>query len=161
VFEEGWMVCAGKAVFTPIGCVKTNAVGEQLKDKSTVSKIEVNANLVDGLSGIREFSHLFVLYHLDQVTDEQRKTLKVYPRGRTDLPLTGVFATRTMMRPNPIALTLVELLKVEDTILTVKGLEAYDGTPVLDIKPYDPWDKVENPKVPDWWKKLEHEKPPR
>lgn len=152
------MVYAEKAVFTPIGYVQTEAVGDALKDKSTVSQIELNAELVNGLHGIKDFSHLFVLYHLDQVTDDQRKTLKVYPRGRTDLPLTGVFATRTMMRPNPIALTLVELLKVEGRVLTVKGLDAYDGTPVLDIKPYDAWDCVENPKVPDWWKKLESEK---
>lgn len=148
-----------KAVFTPIGCVKTDAVGDALKNKSAVSKIELNAELVSSLSGIKDFSHLFVLYHLNQVTDEQRKILKVHPRGRIDLPLTGVFATRTMMRPNPIALTLVELLKVEGSVLTVKGLDAFDGTPVLDIKPYDTWDCVENPKVPRWWKKLECEKP--
>ena len=148
-----------KAVFTAIGCVKTDAAGDALRDKLAVSQIKLNAELVNGLSGIKDFSHLFVLYHLNQITDEQRKTLKVYPRGRTDLPLTGVFATRTMMRPNPIALTLVELLKVEDNVLTVKGLDAYDGTPVLDIKPYDAWDCVENPKMPDWWKKLEREKP--
>ena len=139
------MNCTEKAVFTPIGYVKTDAVGDELRDKSAVSQIKINAELVNGLSGIKDFSHLFVLYHLNQMTDEQRKTLKVYPRGRTDLPLTGVFATRTMMRPNPIALTLVELLKVEDNVLTVKGLDAYDGTPVLDIKPYDAWDCVENP----------------
>ena len=147
-----------KVVFTAIGYVKTDAVGDALKDKSAISCIELKSELVKGLSGIQDFSHLFVLYYLDQVTDEQRKMLKVHPRGRTDLPLTGVFATRTMMRPNPIALTLVELLKVEGNVLTVKGLDAYDGTQVLDIKPYDAWDCVENPKVPDWWKKLESEK---
>jgi tRNA-Thr(GGU) m(6)t(6)A37 methyltransferase TsaA len=152
------MVYPEKAVFTPIGRVKTDAVGDALKDKTAISQIELNAELVNGLSGIKDFSHLFVLYHLNQVTDEQRKTLKVHPRGRTDLPLTGVFATRTMMRPNPIALTLVELLKVEGSVLTVKGLDAQDGTPVLDIKPFDMWDCVPNPKVPDWWKKLEREK---
>src|SRR5512138_1996021 len=124
-----------KVVFTAIGLVKTDAVGDALKDKSTISHIELKPELVRGLSGIQDFSHLFVLYYLDQVTDEQRKMLKVHPRGRTDLPLTGVFATRTMMRPNPIALTLVELLKVEGNVLTVKGLDAYDGTQVLDIKP--------------------------
>ena len=53
------------------------------------------------------------------------------------MPLLGVFATRTNLRPNPIGLTLVELLKVEGAILTVRGLDAFDGTPVLDIKPFD------------------------
>jgi len=84
--------------------------------------------------------------------------LKVHPRGRMDMPLLGVFATRTNLRPNPIGLTLVELLKAEGNTLTVKGLDAFDGTPVLDVKPYDFWDMISDAKVPDWWKKLEKEK---
>jgi tRNA (Thr-GGU) A37 N-methylase len=71
-----------------------------------------------------------------------------------DMPLLGVFATRTNLRPNPIGLTLVELIKAEGNTLTVRGLDAFDGTPVLDVKPYDFWDA----KVPDWWKRLESEK---
>ena len=74
------------------------------------------------------------------------------------MPLTGVFAVRTMLRPNPIGLTLVELVKVDGNVLTVRGLDAYDGTPVLDIKPYDFWDVAENAKVPDWWIRLQEEK---
>jgi tRNA (Thr-GGU) A37 N-methylase len=74
------------------------------------------------------------------------------------MPLVGVFVARTMLRPNPIGLTLVELIKVDDNVLTVRGLDAYDGTPVLDIKTYDFWDMAENAKVPEWWKKLNAEK---
>jgi tRNA (Thr-GGU) A37 N-methylase len=74
------------------------------------------------------------------------------------MPLVGVFVARTMLRPNPIGLTLVELVKVEGNVLTVRGLDAYDATPVLDIKTYDFWDMVENAKVPEWWKKLNVEK---
>jgi tRNA (adenine37-N6)-methyltransferase len=147
-----------KIVFCPIGYVKT-AVGEEVNGKSVVSEIVLREGLVEGLSGISGFSHVFVLFYLNQVTGEQRKTLKVHPRGRQDLPLTGVFAARTMLRPNPIGLTLVELIKVEGNVLTVRGLDAYDGTPVLDIKPYDFWDLAENAKVPDWWKKLNDGKP--
>jgi tRNA-Thr(GGU) m(6)t(6)A37 methyltransferase TsaA len=143
-----------KIVLDPIGYVKTRAKGEEVKDKSVLSQIIVRDDLVDGLSGISGFSHLFVIFCLNQVTLKQRATLKVHPRGRQDMPLTGVFAVRTMLRPNPIGLTLVELIKVEKNVLTVKGLDAYDGTPVLDIKPYDFWDVAENAKVPDWWKKL-------
>jgi len=110
------------------------------------------------LDGVNEFSHVFVLFWLHGVSEEQRKTLKVHPRGRRDLPLLGVFATRTMLRPNPVGLTLVELVKVEGNVLTVRGLDAFDGTPVLDIKPFDSWDTVENVRVPDWWVKLEKEK---
>jgi tRNA-Thr(GGU) m(6)t(6)A37 methyltransferase TsaA len=143
-----------KIVLNPIGYVKTSAEGEEVKDKSVYSQIIVHDDLVDGLSGISGFSHLFILFYLNQITVKQRKTLKVHPRGRQDMPLTGVFAARTMLRPNPIGLTLVELIKVEKNVLTIKGLDAYNGTPVLDIKPYDFWDVAENAKVPDWWKKL-------
>ena len=152
------MPSAEKIVLNPIGYVKTSAVGDEVKDKSTVSQIVLRDELVEGLIGIAGFSHLFVLFYLNQISEEQRKTLKVHPRGRQDMPLTGVFAARTMLRPNPIGLTLVELVKVDGNVLTVKGLDAYGGTPVLDIKPYDFWDMAENAKVPDWWKKLNEEK---
>jgi tRNA (adenine37-N6)-methyltransferase len=147
-----------RIILAPIGYVRTDSVGYEVKDKSLSSKIIVNGNLVEALEGISGFSHLFVLFWLNQIKEEQRLTLKVHPRGRTDLPLTGVFAVRTMLRPNPIGLTLVELTNVEKNVLTVKGLDAYDGTPVLDIKPYDPWDVVENPTVPDWWLRLKGDK---
>ncbi|MCL4430591.1 MAG: tRNA (N6-threonylcarbamoyladenosine(37)-N6)-methyltransferase TrmO [Chloroflexi bacterium] len=148
-----------KIVLNPIGYVKTSAVGDEVKDKALISQIVLRDELVEGLSGISGYSHLFVLFYLNQITPEQRKTLKVHPRGRQDMPLTGVFAARTMLRPNPIGLTLVELVKVDGNILTVRGLDAYDATPVLDIKPYDFWDMAENVKVPDWWKKLNDGKP--
>jgi tRNA-Thr(GGU) m(6)t(6)A37 methyltransferase TsaA len=148
------MSSAEKIVLNPIGYVKTCAEGEEVKDKSVYSQIIVHDDLVDGLSGISGFSHLFILFYLNQITVKQRQTLKVHPRRRQDMPLTGVFAARTMLRPNPIGLTLVELVKVEGNVLTIKGLDAYDGSPVLDIKPYDFWDVAENAKVPNWWKKL-------
>lgn len=141
-------------VLKPIGFVKTNAIGDQVRDKNRISQIVLRRYLVDGLSGISDFSHLFVLFYLNQVTSQECKTLKVHPRGRMDMPLTGIFAARTMLRPNPIGLTLVELLSVEGNILTVKGLDAFDQTPVLDIKTYDFWDTAKNVKVPGWWEKL-------
>ena len=147
-----------KIVLNPIGYVKTVAVGDEVKEKSLISQIVVRDELTDGLSGISSYSHLFVLFYLNQITDDQRRTLRVHPRGRMDLPLTGVFAVRTMLRPNPIGLTVVELVSVEGNVLTVKGLDAFDGTPVLDVKPYDHWDIAENVKVPGWWLKLHEEK---
>ncbi len=148
-----------KITLTPIGYVKTNAVGDEVKDKSIISQIILFEAFAEGLSGISGFFFFFVLFYLNKISEKQRKTLKVHPRGRQDIPLTGVFAARTMLRPNPIGLTLVELLKVESNVLTVRGLDAYDATPVLDIKPYDFWDIAENAKVPAWWKKLNDEKP--
>jgi tRNA-Thr(GGU) m(6)t(6)A37 methyltransferase TsaA len=142
----------------PIGFVRTEAVGDEVKDKDRISQIVVNSELTEALEGIAEFSHLFVLFWLHEVTSEERKTLKVHPRGREDLPLLGVFATRTKLRPNPIGLTLVELLKVKGNVLMVRGLDAFDETPVLDLKPFDFWDMAKDVKVPRWWTKLEKEK---
>jgi tRNA-Thr(GGU) m(6)t(6)A37 methyltransferase TsaA len=142
----------------PVGYVKTSAIGDEVKDKSLISQIVMRKELVDGLSGITGYSHLFVLFYLNQITLDQRRTLRVHPRGRVDLPLTGVLAVRSMLRPNPIGLTVVELIGVDGNVLTVKGLDAFDGTPVLDVKPYDHWDVIEDPKVPDWWLKLQEEK---
>ena len=84
-----------------------------------------------------------------------RKITKVHPKGRSDMPLLGVFATRSPDRPNPIGLTLVELLKIEKNILTVHGLDALNGTPILDIKPFDYRDMTQDARVPDWWVRLE------
>jgi tRNA-Thr(GGU) m(6)t(6)A37 methyltransferase TsaA len=148
-----------KIVLNPIGYVKTEAVGDEVKDKSRTSQIVLRDNLVEALDGITGFSHLFVLFWLSQIPDEQRMIMKVHPRGRMDMPLLGVFATRTNLRPNPIGLTLVELLKVEGNTLTVRGLDAFDGTPILDIKPFDSWDNAKNARVADWWIKLNEKKP--
>jgi len=147
-----------RIILKPIGFVRTEAVGDEVKDKTRISQIVLHSELAEALDGIEDFSHLFVLFWLHEISDEQRKTLKVHPRGRRDLPLLGVFATRTMFRPNPVGLTLVELVKVEGNVLTVRGLEAFDGTPVLDIKPFAPWDNAETARVPKWWIKLKEEK---
>jgi len=141
----------------PIGRVKNEAVGDEVKDKSRISQIIIRDELVEALEGVDGFSHLFVLFWLNQISTQKRMTLKVHPRGRMDMPLLGVFATRTNLRPNPIGLTLVELLKVEGNILTVRGLDAFDGTPILDLKPFDFWDNAENARVPDWWINLNEE----
>jgi tRNA-Thr(GGU) m(6)t(6)A37 methyltransferase TsaA len=142
----------------PVGYVRTQSVGDEVKDRTRTSEIVVLPELKKALDGIADYSHLYVLFWLHEVTTENRLTLKVHPRGRNDLPIVGVFAVRTNLRPNPIGLTLVKLLRVEENVLTVQGLDAFNGTPVLDIKPYDTWDVAENPKVPDWWTKLEAEK---
>jgi tRNA (adenine37-N6)-methyltransferase len=145
-------------ILKPIGVVQTDASGDEVRDKSRLSQILINHELAEALDGITGFSHLFVLFWLHQIPAEQRKTLKVHPRGRKDMPLLGAFATRTMLRPNPVGLTLVELIQVEGNVLTVRGLDAFDGTPVLDIKPFDSWDTAQAFKVPEWWTKLKKEK---
>ena len=148
----------GKICLEPVGFVKTEAVGKEVRNKNVVSKIVFREELTEALEGVEEFSHLFVLFWLHEMSNEDRWVMKVRPRGRRDMPLLGIFATRTPHRPNPIGLTRVKLLKVEGNVVTVQGLDAFDGTPVLDIKPFDSWDTTEDFKVPDWWMKLEKEK---
>jgi tRNA-Thr(GGU) m(6)t(6)A37 methyltransferase TsaA len=142
----------------PVGYVKTEAVGDEVKEKNRISQIIIHPELVSALDGITSYSHLYVLFWMHEIPEEKRMMLKVHPRGRMDMPLTGVFAVRTNLRPNPIGLTLVEFVKVEDNVLTVRGLDAFNETPVLDIKPYDYWDIATNIRVPEWWAKLQEEK---
>lgn len=139
----------------PIGYVRRASKEEDVKDRSLISRIVIRKDLVEALKGIEDFSHIFVVFWMHQVPKEETKILKVHPRGRTDLPLLGIFATRTAFRPNPIGLTLVELLERKNNVLVVKGLDALDGTPVLDIKPYNSRDIVLDARVPEWHKKLQ------
>lgn len=141
-------------VFHPIGYVKTEATPEQIRDSTVVSQIVLHPQLSEALAGLEGFSHLFVLFYFNQLPKDQELNMQIHPKGRADLPMIGLFGTRTMFRPNKIGLTIVELLKVEGSTFTVKGLDAIDGTPIIDIKPYDPYDKPENAKAPAWWIKL-------
>lgn len=154
------MPSQAEIVLKPIGVARTAAVGDEVKDKTRISHVVIRNELAEALEGVDGFSHLFVLFWLHEIPAKQQKTLKVHPRGRRDLPLLGVFATRSMLRPNPIGLTLVELVKVEGNVLTVRGLDALDGTPVLDIKPFDHWDTAKDAKVPGWWTKLNEKAQP-
>jgi tRNA-Thr(GGU) m(6)t(6)A37 methyltransferase TsaA len=143
---------------SPIGFVKRKVKEEDVKDKSLACSIIVEKSYEKALDGIEDFSHIYVIFWMHEIGDAEKRTLKTHPRGRMDLPLLGVFATRSPLRPNPIGLTIVELLRRKGNILTVRGLDAFDGTPVLDVKPYNHWDIIENVKVPEWWLKLEKEK---
>ncbi|NSW82208.1 MAG: tRNA (N6-threonylcarbamoyladenosine(37)-N6)-methyltransferase TrmO [Syntrophothermus sp.] len=92
--------------------------------------IEVCEEFLPALEGVEEFDRLVVLYWLHQA---RRETLRVYPRGQSELK--GVFASRSPDRPNPIGLSVVRLIEKERNKLRVVGLDALDGTPLLDIKP--------------------------
>ena len=100
-----------------------------------VSDLVIDSKWAEGLEGLGGFSHIIVLFWFDRVT-EKDVPLKVHPMHKEDLPVTGLFATRTPNRPNRIGLTVVKLLRREGSVLKVTGLDALEGTPVLDIKPY-------------------------
>lgn len=142
----------------PIGFVKTDWIGEKAFDRTAVSKIVFHCELAEALEGLEDFSHIYVIFWMNEISKKERVTRKVHPRGRRDMPLLGVFATRSPHRPNPIGLTLVELLKVERNTVFVLGLDAFGGSPVLDVKPFDCWDTAVNAQVPQWWTILEEER---
>jgi len=138
-----------QVVFQPIGVVRSPFREPENRDwDQTVSEIRLERKWAKGLRGIEDFSHLIVLFHLSRAKGVQ---LRVHPKRRMDLPLVGMFSTRTPHRPNPIAMTVCRLVKRRGVRLTVKGLDAIDGTPVLDIKPYIPDnDLVRRPRVAKW-----------
>ncbi|MGB6681278.1 MAG: tRNA (N6-threonylcarbamoyladenosine(37)-N6)-methyltransferase TrmO [Candidatus Bathyarchaeia archaeon] len=142
----------------PIGFVKTKLSKSMLKKRQYNSDLVIRSEYEHGLKGIEGFSHLNVVFWMNRIHEKERKDLKSRPRGRSDMPLIGVFATRSPHRPNPIGLTLVELVRRKRNILTVKGLDAMNGTPILDLKPYDKWDSAKSIRVPNWWKQLADKK---
>jgi len=116
------------------------------------ARIRIFSEYCVGLKGVKEFSHLIILYwiHLRN-SEEERRTLLVFPRRHAVNVKMGVFATRSPSRPNPIGLCVTQLLKIEECVLTVKGLDALEGSPIIDIKPYIPRaDAVSDALVPEW-----------
>jgi len=112
--------------------------------------IEIFDDYVDGLMGLEGFSHIFVFYWFHQNdTPEKRKTLQVHPRKDPRNPLTGVFATHSPLRPNLIALTRCKIDAIANNIIEIDEIDAYDGTPVIDIKCYIP-PEDEAVRLPDW-----------
>ena len=118
--------------------------------EKVVSDIEVDSSLTEALDGLGGFSHIVVLYWMHQVAAGEMP-MKVHPMGKKELPLVGIFATRSPHRPNPVGKTTVRLLQCQGNILKVEGLDAIDGTPVIDIKPYIPeFDSAAKATVPQW-----------
>jgi len=102
--------------------------------KEGIMKITVYPEYAEGLDGIEELDYIYILYWMNRLSENDRKILKVHPRGDVNKPLRGVFSLRSPMRPNPIGLTRVKLVKREGNILYVKGLDALPESPVIDIK---------------------------
>lgn len=126
--------------------------------KTLISEIVVDPELIGILDGIEGYSHILVLYWPHLVPEARRGLRKVHPMGRKDIPAQGIFATCSPARPNPVLVTAVRLVERCDNVLKVQGFEAVDGSPVIDIKPYNPnYYRIEDPTVPDWMVKLQEE----
>jgi tRNA-Thr(GGU) m(6)t(6)A37 methyltransferase TsaA len=122
----------------PVGYVRSDITDRgraprQGRDAFVDSRIEILPQYINALEGLAQWSQLLVTCWLHLA---DRDTLAVHPRGDSNARLTGVFATRSPARPNPVAIYTVDLLSVEGNALNVRGIDAIDGTPVLDIKPH-------------------------
>jgi tRNA-Thr(GGU) m(6)t(6)A37 methyltransferase TsaA len=142
--------------FNSIGIVKNSI--EDKKDTGwgdDISQIIIDKQYEQGLVGLSEFSHLIVVYYLDKADFSMEKHLVRRPQNREDMPLVGILSQRAKDRPNPIGITAVEITNVNKNIITVKGLDAINNTPILDIKPYYPmYDCKEKAYVPEWVDRL-------
>ena len=107
-----------------------------IRKSSGKTYIEIEQRYQPALMGVEELRSIWVLYWFDRNdTPEKRSVLQVHPRGNPDNPLRGVFATRSPLRPNLIALSQVGILGVKGTLIEIDGIDAFADTPVLDLKP--------------------------
>ncbi|MFX1442993.1 MAG: tRNA (N6-threonylcarbamoyladenosine(37)-N6)-methyltransferase TrmO [Promethearchaeota archaeon] len=162
-------------ILKPIGIVQNKANKEVLRYSNKDIKLDLNVALTQGsdlinskiivkkeyidcLDGIEDFSHLVILFWTHKVPDQARQIKKVHPAGLKKMPIKGIFATRSPVRPNPICKTTVKLIERKGDTLIVEGLDAIDNTPVLDIKPHIPfYDSPLNIKLADWMYSLMEE----
>ncbi len=140
-------------ILRPIGVVR-NRVKEPMRHgwEEVRSRIVLRRELAEALLGLDGYSHIQVLFWPHQVPEEVRGSKpRLHPLDDPANPLQGVLATRSQIRFNPILASVVPLLRVKDNVLEVRGLDAVDGSPVLDVKPYIPYhDSIPEAKVPQW-----------
>ena len=143
-------------VLRPIGEVKSPVKDPVDEGWGTIeSLILVEEELRDGLRGLAEFSHVLVVTLLHGAHFEPERHLVRRPRGLADMPELGIFAQRAKDRPNPIGVTVCPIVQVNADGVVVTGLDAIDGTPILDLKPYFPvFDTAPNARVPEWVDRL-------
>ncbi|MEM1638967.1 MAG: tRNA (N6-threonylcarbamoyladenosine(37)-N6)-methyltransferase TrmO [Desulfurococcaceae archaeon] len=145
----------------PIGYVRTQYSDDEVRKSinGVEGYIEVLEEYREGLLGLAEYSHIIVIAYLHKTPEYARKTLIVKPRkllllgfSLQELPEIGVFACDSPHRPNPVAITILEITNLKENKIYVKGLDLFNGTPVLDIKPYTPMRCIDRDKlrIPKW-----------
>ena len=139
-----------------IGTVHSSA-SEKVDENwgSVESTIELLPEYRAGLRGLEQFSHALVTAYLHGAKFEPARHLVRRPRGQADMPELGIFAQRAKDRPNPLGITVVPIQRVTAEGLVVRGLDAIDGTAILDLKPYFPqFDSASGARVPEWVERL-------
>lgn len=139
---------------TPIGEVYTATPDDQIGRlrKRLISEIKIYSQYVEATEGLELYSHIFVLFWMDKL--KSTGNLTCHPRGKRDITKVGVLSARGRNHPNPIGLAVCELIEIHQGVLTVRKLDAYNGSKVIDIKPYDDYDQVANLKLPPWLRDL-------
>lgn len=124
---------------SPIGLVhssRAEAKGDFWGSVTSVIELDGARFTPESVLGLDAFSHILVVYHFHGVADDSVVTTASHPRGNPEWPRVGIFAQRKKDRPNKLGVSICELLEVSGLNLRVKALDAIEGTPVLDIKPY-------------------------
>lgn len=140
---------------TPIGVVRSKVKTTQVPGfdwAKVTARIVIRPELEDALLGLDTYSHIKVLFWPHLVPEDVRGSKhRLHPRDDSANPLQGILATRSQIRFNPVLVTSVQLLGMKGNEIRVRGLDAVDGSPVLDVKPYIPsFDSVPDASLPDW-----------
>ena len=148
----------------PVGYVETSYSDREISEswpRGVEGKIVIYPDYVEGVKGLEEFSHIIVLAWLHKVSKAERSVLKVRFRRFAklgvrleDLPEVGVFCSDSPHRPNPLAISILKLDKIDGNRLYVSGLDLYNGTPILDIRAYTPMYSLKHYKTPEWYQRL-------
>jgi len=113
--------------------------------------LEIFKQFKDGMLGLKEYSHIVVLYWFSENDNlEKRKTLRVIPRQNPENPLTGVFACCSPARPNLIATTVCKIKSIKENLIYVESIDAINGSPIIDIKPFFGHEDIIGIEVPNW-----------
>ena len=127
-----------KIEMTPIGTVHTEA--KEIPKYWSASDVEgtlvIDEKYLEGIQGIETNERIVVLFYFHKSTPFSPDRLTQHPRGDLSRKKTGVFSICSPVRPNPIGMSIVEVTGISENVISVKGLDMSDGTPILDIKPY-------------------------
>jgi tRNA-Thr(GGU) m(6)t(6)A37 methyltransferase TsaA len=125
-----------KVIYTPIGIIASsfNEPGDPKSLRNAESVLVIDEKYTGALDGLDRYKFILVIYHIDRSPGYRER---VHPMGDLSIPERGVLATRSPCRTNPIGITVAEILSVQGNKIKVTGLDALNGTPILDIKPYE------------------------
>lgn len=151
LFGMGGQPVPREPVSLPPIAVVRNTVFDPKPDgwESVTSDLIFRQDLLDAIEGIDSYSHIIVIFSCDRVPNDAKT--HTFLSGDISLPQQGILASRSQLRPNSIGVTVVKLLRKRKNIVRVLGLDAIDGTPIVDVKPYLPQhDSVPDATVPEW-----------